>query len=106
MYSNFRLHAVGHLFDVDRYLSQYSIQHDSVWHRGTDNYTNSGFVKYLGNEFRLGSDEQEAIAIDYIRKNRDALNAIVRWENVEAVILGISSEIQNSATPIALRIIR
>lgn len=94
MYSNFRLHAVGNFFEVDTYLAQYTIEYDSVWHRGEDNYSNSGFVKYLGNEFRLNSCEQEEIAIQYMQKNQDALQAVVKWKNVEAVILGISPEIQ------------
>jgi hypothetical protein len=102
MYSNFRLQAVGHLFDVDQYLSQYSIQYDRVWYRGTENYINSGFVKYLGDEFKLSSDKQEAIAIDYLQNNRDALKAVVRWENVQTVFLVICREIELDQSVVAV----
>jgi hypothetical protein len=94
--SGFRLHAVGHFFDVDEFLSNYRIDHDSVWHRGRNNYDHSGFVKYLGNEYMLNTCEQEAIAIKYVQHNREALKALVDWQGVEAVILGISPEIQIS----------
>lgn len=90
----FHLHAVGDFFDVDEYLSQYNIDHDSVWHKGKNNYSNSGFVKYLGNEFMLNVCEQEAIAIEYVRLNQEALKAVVNWQGVRAVILGISPEIE------------
>jgi hypothetical protein len=92
--NGFRLHAVGEFFDVDRYLNQHIIDYNSVWRRGENLYTSSGFVKYLGNEFKLDIHEQETIAVKYIRQNRDALTALVKWENVETVILGISPEIQ------------
>ncbi len=92
--NGFRLHAVGEFFDVDRYLSQYSIDYNSIWHSGKNLYTSSGFVKYLGNEFKLDIYEQETIAIKYLQQNRDALKAVVEWENVEAVILDISPELR------------
>jgi hypothetical protein len=95
--SGFGLHAVGEFFDVDLYLSQFSIDYSYIWYRGKNLHTSSGFSKYLGNEFNLDSDEQETIAIKYIRQNRDALEAVVKWENVEAVILGISPEIHISS---------
>ncbi|WP_373539616.1 hypothetical protein [Chamaesiphon sp.] len=95
--SGFGLHAVGEFFDVDLYLSQFSIDYSSIWYRGKNLHTSSGFSKYLGNEFNLDTDEQETIAIKYIRQNRDALEAVVKWENVEAVILGISPEIHISS---------
>lgn len=88
----FRLHAVGDLFDVDRYLSEYKIDFDSIWHRGKI-YSHSGFVKYLGSELEFNLEEQESIAIEYMEKNKDALKALVKWPNVEAVILGISPKI-------------
>jgi hypothetical protein len=92
--NGFRLHAVGEFFDVDLYLSQYSIEYNSIWRRGENLYTSSGFVKYLGNEFKLDICEQETIAIEYLKQNRDALKAVVAGENVEAVILGLSPELQ------------
>jgi hypothetical protein len=54
--NGFRLHAVGEFFDVDRYLSQYSIDYNSIWHSGKNLYTSSGFVKYLGNEPSISYD--------------------------------------------------
>lgn len=92
--NGFRLHAVGDLFDVDLYLSQYSIEYNSIWRRGENLYTSSGFAKYLGNEFKLDIYEQETIAIKYLQQSRHALKAVVEWENVEAVVLGISPELQ------------
>lgn len=90
--SGFGLHAVGDFFDIDSYLNQYSIDCNCIWHKGENLYTHSGFAKYLGNEFKLNICEQETIAIGYIKQNRDALKALVEWQNVEAVILGISPE--------------
>lgn len=91
--SGFGLHAVGEFFDVDCYLSQHSIDYTSIWRKGENFYTNSGFAKYFGNEFQLNICEQEAIAIKYVRQNHDALKVLVGWKNVEAVVLGISPEI-------------
>jgi hypothetical protein len=92
--NGFRFHAVGDFFDVDLYLNQYRIDYNSIWRRGEHLYTSSGFAKYLGNEFKLDIYEQETIAIKYLEQNRDALKAVVAWENVEAVILGLSPELQ------------
>lgn len=100
--NEFRLYAVGEFFDVDRYLSQYSINYNCIWRKGEGSYTNSGFAKYLGNEFKLDICEQETIAIRYIRQNQDALKAAVEWKNVEAVILGISPEIQIGSNTVSV----
>ena len=87
----FRLHAVGELFDVDYYLSQYKIDYSSVWYKGgKQNYQNSGFVKYLGNEYELNVYEQEKIAHKYMQINKQSLQALVSWKNVNVVILGLS----------------
>ena len=87
----FRLHAVGKFFDVDLYLNQYKIDYSSVWHKD-EKYQNSGFVKYLGNEYELDIYEQEKIAFKYMRINKDLLKALVNWKNVDSVILGLSYE--------------
>ena len=92
--SEFRLHAVGSFFDIDNYLSHYSIDYSNIWHKGENSYLHSGLIKYLGNEFKLDMCEQEEIAVGYLRQNSDALKALVRWENVEAVILGMSPELE------------
>jgi hypothetical protein len=92
--SGFGLHAVGSFFDVDNYLSQYSLDYNHVWHKGENHYNHSGLVKRLGNEFKLDICEQENIAIEYLREKHNALKALSGWKNVEAVILGISPELQ------------
>lgn len=89
--SGFRLHAVGKSFDVDLYLSKYKIDYSSVWYKN-EKYKNSGFVKYLGNEYDLDIYEQEKIAYEYMRINKKLLKALVNWENVDVVILGLSYE--------------
>jgi hypothetical protein len=91
--SGFGLHAVGDFFDVDCYLRQHNVDHDSVWHRGENFYTHSGFEKKFGNELEIDDREQELIAIKYLQRHRDALKALVNWENVESVVLGISPSI-------------
>jgi hypothetical protein len=89
--SGFRLHAVGELFDVDLYLTEYKIDYSSIWYKDKG-YQNSGFVKYLGNEYELDIYEQEKIAYEYMRMNKDSLKALVNWKNVDMVILGLSYE--------------
>ena len=89
--NGFRLHAVGELFDVDFYLTQYKIDYNSVWYKD-ERYQNSGFVKYLGNEYELDLYQQEKIAYEYMQRNKDSLKALVNWENVDVVILGLSYE--------------
>lgn len=65
--SGFGLHAVGEFLDVNLYLHQFSIDYSSIWYRGKNLYTSSGFAKSLGNEFNLDIYEQETIAIKYIQ---------------------------------------
>lgn len=89
--NGFRLHAVGELFDVSLYLSQYEIDYSSVWYKD-EGYQNNGFVKYLGNEYELDIYEQEKIAYEYMLINKDSLKALVKWKNVNLVILGLSYE--------------
>ena len=85
----FRLHGVGEYFDVDFYLSRYEIDYDSVWHRD-EQHQNSGFVKYLGNEYELDVYEQEKIAYRYMQTNKKLLQALVNRKDIDVVILGLS----------------
>ncbi len=64
----FRFYAIGEGFDVDSYLSQYTIDYSRTWDK--DKYEHSGLVKYLGNEYVLSLCKQEEIACRYMRKNK------------------------------------
>ena len=94
----FKFYAIGDGFDVNRYLSKYKIDYSCIWDR--DKYQYSGLVKYLGNEYMLDIYEQEKIAYKYMRINKNALKAIVKWESIDIAILCLSSELKIDSSPI------
>ena len=93
----FGLYGVGKYFNVDLYLSQYEIDYDSIWHRD-EQYQNSGFIKYLGNEYERDIYEQEKIACKYMQKNKKSLQALVKWQDIDAVMLGLNYEFEVLST--------
>ena len=96
----FKFYAIGDGFDVNLYLSKHKIDYSCIWER--DKYQCSGLVKYLGNEYMLNIYEQEQIAYKYMRMNKNALKAIVKWESVDLAILCLSSELQIDSNPIEI----
>lgn len=88
----FKFYAIGKGFDVDSYIGQYKIDYSRTWDK--DKYEHSGLVKYLGNEYMLDIYEQEKIAYEYMKANKDALKALVNFKGIDLAMLSLSCEIQ------------
>jgi hypothetical protein len=93
----FAVFAHGSNFDVDTYLRSTKLQFDHVWRLGEPKrfsclggpHETSGVEILLGDGARLNLDEQNNLAIDYIRANRDELRALGRFPGVETFCLGL-----------------
>lgn len=104
MTNQFRLFAVGDDFDVDAYLPTTILEFDTVWRRGDirgceyfhDRYPTSGIAKSLGDGLTLTPDEQDDLAIEYLKHNVEPLRELAVFPGVETVRLGLHWKIDNS----------
>jgi hypothetical protein len=85
--NDFRIFAHGDDFDVDLYLTTSTLHPDQVWRRRHLGLT-SGVVFTLGDGLSLRFDDQEKIAIAYLKANRDELRALAKFKGTETFILG------------------
>ena len=84
----FHIFALGEVFDVDAFLAQSSLCPDFVWQRIGNGPTN-GLEILLGDADTLTLPQQEEIAVNYLRENRDELRALADFSGVEALNLGL-----------------
>jgi hypothetical protein len=83
----FHIFALGESFDVDAFLSKSTLHPDFVWRQMGHGPTNG--VEFLLSDAALRPREQERIAIEYLRDNREELRALARFPGVEALNLGL-----------------
>lgn len=87
----FSLRAYGVLFDVDAYLRANPLAPDQIWRSGKPRRSslphmvprNNGLAVSLGEGRQLSSCQQEEIAIEYIKANREALRALSHCPGVD-----------------------
>jgi hypothetical protein len=88
--NQFVLFAHGRDFDVDAFLPTTPLAFDKVWRRNeapyegaTHRYETSGVEVALGDGATLPLSEQEHIACEFLRKNRDPLRALATFAGAD-----------------------
>ena len=90
--NEFRIFTLGEAFDIDAYLATTKLQFDGLWRKGeagNDHSKSNGIAKVLGDGQQITWIDQEAIAIEYLSTNRDALRALAEFPGVTTFKLGL-----------------
>ena len=95
--NEFRIFALGDVFDPDAYLASAPLKFDGLWRKGESGRghpKSSGVFKTLGDGLTIPLLEQEGIAIEYLSENREALKALARHPQVTYFSLGLQYYLQ------------
>ena len=95
--NQFRITALGSHFDVDAYLESATMTPSTIWRwRDADckeatsaTYPMNGIAFDLGDGAKTPICEQEDIAIDFLKSNRDALRSLSKFPGVTHFSLGL-----------------
>lgn len=97
--NHFTIFAHGKDFDAKEYVAHSPLKFDYIWYKGDrkrcapedmcSQYETSGVELFLGDGLKLNRFEQETIAKDFIRENKEALKDLSDTLGIETVILGI-----------------
>lgn len=95
--NEFRLFAHGEAFDVDAFLASTALRPNYVWRRGDQrsfscvesHHPTSGVQFVLGDGLTVTFEEQECIAIAYLKVHREELRALARLPGVDTFVLGL-----------------
>ena len=90
--NEFQIFALGDAFDPDAYLASAPLKFDGLWRKGESGRNHpksSGVFKTLGDGLTIPLLEQELIAIEYLKENREALKALARHPQVTHFSLGL-----------------
>jgi hypothetical protein len=99
--NQFTLFAHGETFDVDAFLKATSLTFDKVWRRGEPKvpggpslHGTSGVEKVLGDGTAILLSEQESIACEFVKANRDGLRTLASWPGADYRILGLQRHVE------------
>jgi len=95
--NHFSIFAHGDSFNVDEFLARSTLRPDYVWRRGDQRryacveskHETSGVEFVLGNGWEVPFQEQEDIAVAYLKEHRDELRMLSEFPGVETFILGL-----------------
>jgi hypothetical protein len=110
--NGFRLFAHGETFDVDAFQASSKLRPDYVWRRGAQRRYSCVESRHPTSrvEFRLGDglsipvEQQEDIALAYLKEHREELRALGRFQGVEVFILALQyrTEFESNVVEICL----
>lgn len=95
--SYFEIFAHGESFDPDAFLRTTTLKCDGKWYKGqygSNHPESSGVNIRLGDGGTLELDEQEQIALEFLKANREALKHLSGFPGVTTFILGIEVDIE------------
>jgi hypothetical protein len=89
----FHILAHGHSFDVERFLATSTLMPSLKWNVGQRSHgmlraNTDGFIIYLAAE-ALGYQAQQAIAVEFIRKNQEELQRCCNFPGVDYFLLSL-----------------
>ena len=92
----FRVFALGEEFDVDAFISTSQLTPTLIWRRGEPKkpgsrslYPTSGVAYDLGEGSTIPFLKQEAIALSFLKANRDELKSLGEFPGVTHFTLGL-----------------
>ena len=93
----FRFFALGEDFNVDAFAAKCSLEPSYIWRKGEVKryscvgtpYPSSGIEFRLGNEAKIAFPAQQALAIAFIQKHREALSRLSAFPGVTHCTLGL-----------------
>ena len=99
--NQFILFAHGEDFDADAFLKATSLTFEKVWRRGEAKHPGwdvlhetSGVEKVLGDGRLIHLPEQERIACEFLRANRDSLRDLASWPGAKHRVLGLQRHVE------------
>jgi Domain of unknown function (DUF4279) len=95
--NHFSIFGHGEKLNVDEFLARSSLRPDYVWRQGDQRryacveskHETSGVEFVLGDGWEVPFQEQEDIAIAYLKAHRDELRMLAEFPGVETFILGL-----------------
>jgi hypothetical protein len=95
--NHFSIFAHGDSFKVDEFLARSTLRPDYVWRRGDQRryacvesqHETSGVEFVLGNGWQVPFQQQEDIAVAYLKEHRHELRMLSEFPGVETFILGL-----------------